>query len=112
MRFLKMLLQREGQASGSRSSPATPVASQTPTCDRCGNDVQFDRPGSGTVVLTFSTPPTTRMLCPSCALDEEKERQWRESGIWVGSDLPPSLRNARAVTPEELRRLLGEDDSP
>jgi len=51
-----------------------------------------------------------RTLCAVCTLDEAKERQWRESGIWVGDDLPPSLRSTRPATAEELRKLLGEDD--
>ena len=52
----------------------------------------------------------TRTLCAACALDEEKERQWRDRGIWIGDDLPPSLKGMREATPEELRKLLGEDD--
>jgi len=51
-----------------------------------------------------------RTLCVVCTLDEEKERQWRETGIWVGNDLPPSLKSLRPATAEELRKLRGEDD--
>jgi len=110
LRFFEGLRRRKGQASGSGSDPATPEASQTPTCDRCGRAVEFEGPDSGTVVVTFSTPPKTRTLCAACALVEEKERQWRETGIWVGDDLPPSLKSMRPATPEELRKLLGKDD--
>ncbi len=60
--------------------------------------------------MTFGNPPTTRTLCAACSLDEDKERQWRETGVWVGNDLPPSLKGMRPATPEELRRLLGKDE--
>jgi hypothetical protein len=61
-------------------------------------------------MVTFSTPPMTRTLCAVCTHDEDKERQWRETGIWIGNDLPPSLKTLRPMTPEELRKLRGEDD--
>jgi hypothetical protein len=109
VRFLKQLRRQQGQATPSESGPAIP-ASQTPTCDRCGKAVHFEGPESGTVVVTFGTPPMTRTLCAVCTVDEEKERQWRESGIWIGNDLPPSLKSMRPATPEELRKLRGEDD--
>lgn len=110
MRYLEQLFRRNRQAS--RSGPLPPIAevSQAPTCDRCGQAVQFERPDSGSVVVTFSTPPKMRTLCAACTLDEEKERQWRETGVWVGDDLPPSLRSMRPATPDELRKLLGEDE--
>jgi hypothetical protein len=109
VKFLRQLLRR-GQASPSGSGPATAEVSQTPTCDRCGKAVQFEGPESGTVVVTFGTPPVTTTLCAVCALEEEKERQWRETGVWIGNDLPPSLKSMRPATPEELRKLLGKDD--
>jgi hypothetical protein len=104
------LLRGGRQASPSSPGPAIEAVSPDPTCDRCGKTLQFDGPDSASVVVTFSTPPTTRSLCAACTSDEAKERQWRETGIWVGSDLPPSLRGMRPASPEELRRLLGDDE--
>ena len=110
MRFVKWLLRQKGRAGGSGSLPRSRDSSKTlPSCDRCGKAVEFAGPDSGTVAVTFSSPPVTTTLCAACTLDERKERQWRETGIWVGSDLPPSLRNARTASPEELRKLLGKD---
>jgi len=111
MKFLKHLRRQHGQATSSESGSATP-ASQVPTCDRCGKVVQFEGHESGTVVVTFGTPAMTSTLCAVCTVDDDKERQWRETGIWIGDDLPPSLRSVRPATPEELRKLLGEDDKP
>lgn len=93
-------------------APAPQMASgaSEPVCDRCGRTVVFDGPDAGTVGVTFSSPPVTRTLCAVCTLDEEKERQWRETGIWIGSDLPPSLGNARPATPDEIARLSGGAD--
>ena len=110
MRFLKQLFGRIPRATASGSVATRREASYTPTCDRCGKAVQFVGPDSGTVSATFSTPPMTRTLCAVCADEEEKERRWRETGIWIGSDLPPSLRSMRRATAEELRKLLGKDD--
>ena len=110
MRFLDQLFRRKRQTSRSGPVPPIPEVSQAPTCDRCGQAVRFERPDSGSVVVTFSTPPMTSTLCAACALNEEKERQWRETGIWIGDDLPPSLKSMREATPAELRKLLGEDD--
>lgn len=110
MRFLKRLLRWSPWANGSGSVAARRKTSQTPTCDRCGKAVHFDGPESGTVSATFSTPPMTRTLCAVCAHEEETERRWRESGIWIGDDIPQSLRSMRPVTPEELRKLLRKDD--
>ncbi len=110
MRFLNKLLGRSGQPTRSGSVPPIPKVSQAPTCDRCGKVVQFDGPESGSVTVTFAVPPMTRTLCAVCSLDEEKERQWRETGVWIGNDLPPSLKSMRPATPEELRKLLGKDD--
>lgn len=109
MRFLKHLARQQGQATSPESGAAIP-APQTPTCDRCGKAVQFEGQESGTVVVTFGTPPVTRTLCAACKVDEEKERQWRDTGIWIGDDVPPPLRSMRPATTEELRKLLGEDD--
>ncbi len=110
MRFLQQLLRRKARANGSGSASAIPTASQAPPCDRCGKQVQFEGPESGTVSVTFSTPPVTRTVCTVCAREEEKQRQWRQTGIWIGEDLPPSLKSMRPATPEELRKLRGEDD--
>ena len=110
MGFLDRLLRRKSRPTTSDSVPAIPSASQAATCDRCGKAAQFEGPDSATVVVTFSTPPTTRTLCADCTREEEKERQWRETGIWIGDDLPPSLKGLRPATPEELRKLRGEDE--
>ena len=110
MRFFKQLLGRNGQPANSGSAPPIANTSQTPTCDRCGKVVQFDGPESGSVTVTFAVPPMTRTLCAVRSLDEEKERQWRETGVWIGNDLPPSLKSMRPATPAELRKLLGKDD--
>lgn len=106
MHLWDRLFRRKRQAS--RSGPV-PEVSQAPTCDHCGRAVQFDGPDSGSVVMTFSTTPKIRTLCALCTLDEAKERQWRETGIWVGNDVPPSLTSMRPPTDEELRKLRGED---
>src|SRR4051812_2777179 len=103
--------------------PSTPTAA---TCDRCGAVVHFEPPDSAVVVM--STAGTVTTLCPSCSADLDKERKWRETGGWVGSDLPPSPEKKRRgrergvgggpppppppggpppATPEELRLLFG-----
>ena len=91
--------------------PDSPDASAAATCDACGSVVHFEGPRSG-VVTFFPATGETVTLCATCSADADKERQWRETGVWVGSDLPPSLRSARPATPEELRRLLGMEPAP
>lgn len=83
-------------------------ADHSATCDKCGAQVTFDGDEGGSVVITFGATARTTTLCASCQRDEEKERQWRETGIWVGDDLPPSLRNAQRISGDELRALLNE----
>ena len=72
---------------------------------RCG------RPHSGTVRRRRRVAEIDLSVDGDRAAElEEKQRQWRQTGIWIGKDLPPSLKSMRPATPEELRKLRGEDD--
>lgn len=110
-RKLKRFLRRDAPQDVSPENPGETEGSQSKEayCDSCGRLVTFEGEESAIVTLSTSGAVTTR--CRECYRDAEKERTWRETGIWVGDDLPPSLRSMRPATEEELRQILGASSS-
>ena len=85
------------------------MTAEAARCANCERVVQFDDPdqedsGIGEFLAGWGSVTT---FCPACAAIEQ---QWRETGVVTGDRQPLALKNARVLSPEEVREMFGGGD--